>query len=359
MDITALEKKYHNFYSPIAKVLIEGEDLLKKGVEVISTTVDNTLKGADQFTFVINNAFDVKNRELLWLDELLAFGRKVEIKIGYLDKLVLVHVGLITNVKTDFPSGGLPQITVSGYDKSFQMMKDKKSKPVDAKKDSDVVKQIAGNYGLKVSGVENSQLELPRVEQSQESDFQFLTRLAKHNGFEFFILKDTLYFKKPANDEAAVVTLEWGKGLVSFSPEVNLAKQIKKVKFYGWDIKTKKPIVGKASVRDEPGRDLKRKSGGEFLDDVVKGDAVHRERQPVYSKQEADRRAKAKLKEFSEGLVKGRGESIGIPEIFADKNIELKGLGKRFSKTYYIVQTQHSFTTSGYKTTFNIKETTI
>lgn len=359
MDITALERNYKNFYTPAAQVLVNGKDLLRQGVEVASTTVDNSLQGADQFTFVVNNAFDITNRELLWLDELFTFGNRVEIKMGYLDKLVLMHVGLITNVKTDFPSGGLPQITVSGYDKSFRMMKNRRSDQLDKKKDSDVVQQIAGDYGLKVAGVEGSQLELPRVEQNQETDFQFLTRLARHNGFEFYVVKDSLYFKEPANDESAVVTLEWGKGLVSFSPEVNLAKQVKKVELYGWDIKAKKPIVGRAGVGDEPGRDGSGQSGGEYLGPVVNGDAVHRERQPVFSQQEADRRARAKLKRRSEGLLKGRGESIGIPEIFADKNIELKGLGKRFNRTYYIEKTQHSVTTAGYKTTFNVKETTI
>ena len=56
-----------------------------------------------------------------------------------------------------------------------------------------------------------------------------------------------------------------------------------------------------------------------------------------------------------EEVLKGSGESIGIPDILAGTNIELKGLGKQFSSTYYIDQTNHSISSSGYKTTFNVK----
>lgn len=358
MDIIAFEKKYGDLYAPVAKVLVKGKDLIKQGMEVTSITVDNTLEGADQFTFVINNAFDIVNRKLLWLDKFFKTGTRVEIKLGYLDKLKTLLVGLITNVKTDFPSSGLPQLTVSGYDLSYRMMKNRRSRQNDDSKDSDIVQQIAKDYGLKIAGVEGTELELPRVEQNQETDFQLLKRLAEDNGFEFFVFQDSLYFKKPCGKKSADLTLEWGKGLISFSPEVNLAKQVKKVEVYGWDPKTKKRIVGKAGVGDEPCREGNRASGGELLQSVVTGDAVHRERLPVFSQQEADRRARGKLKKASEDLLKGRGESVGIPDILADKNIELKGLGPQFNRIYYIEKTQHTITSAGYKTTFNVKETT-
>jgi phage protein D len=359
MDIIELESKYRNFYSPTATIKVDDKDLLTEGVEVLSTTVDNSLEGADQFSFVVNNAFDIDKRQMNWIDNLFAIGKRVEIKMGYLDKLELMLLGLITDVKTDYPASGLPQITVSGYDYSYRMMKCRKSEALDKKKDSQVVPAIAKEYGLKVGGLDDSKLELPRVEKSQESDFQFLTRLARYNGYEFYVFKNTLYFKKPENEASPTVTLEWGKGLVSFSPEVNLSNQYKKVEVLGWDNKAKKPIVGTATIKDLPVRDKKRKSGGELLKPVMdKRDAVYRERRPVFSKQEAKIKAIGIFKKLAEGLVKGRGEAVGIPELFIDQNIELKGLGDRFNRIYYIESTQHSFTTSGYQTTFNVKETT-
>ena len=43
----------------------------------------------------------------------------------------------------------------------------------------------------------------------------------------------------------------------------------------------------------------------------------------------------------------------------ADTNLELKGLGTLFSKTYYVDQSTHTISTSGYKTSFKVKDTTI
>jgi hypothetical protein len=82
-------------------------------------------------------------------------------------------------------------------------------------------------------------------------------------------------------------------------------------------------------------------------------------RVPVFSKQEADRWAQAILKKRAEQFVQGSGESIGLPEIRADENIKLEGLGTPFSKVYYIEQSTHTINSSGYRTTFKVKDTTI
>jgi phage protein D len=238
------------------------------------------------------------------------------------------------------------------------MLQGKNSHNWEKKKDSDVARELAGKYKLQAD-VQDSQVEHPKIEQYQQSDYQFLKKLAERNGYELYVFHDTLFFKEPANDESGTITLEWGKGLLSFSPEINIAEQLTNVEVHGWNVDRKQEIVGKARKGDEPGRDPGRKSGGEFNAEACKQNIVLHVRRPVYSQQEADRQAKAILKKRSEGFVKGSGESIGIPEIRADKNIILKGLGGMFSRTYYIEQSTHTINTSGYKTSFRVKDTTI
>jgi phage protein D len=69
--------------------------------------------------------------------------------------------------------------------------------------------------------------------------------------------------------------------------------------------------------------------------------------------------AKAILARRAEGFVGGRGESIGIPDIKPNANITLRGLGDLFSTTLYIQRATHTVNSSGYRTTFEIKDTTI
>ncbi|MGE0825098.1 MAG: phage late control D family protein [Candidatus Binatia bacterium] len=360
-DIVQLEHTHRDFYAPTFVIKINGVNLLSGAfLEIASVQVDNTLDGADRFTFTVNSTFNVENREFSHLQDLFAFGNPVEISFGYLDasSLTFVHRGIITSVQTSFPPAGLPQIVVSGYDLSYPMTKGQRSRNWDKKKDSEIASEVAREYGL-TALVQDSQVVHPKVEQNQQNDFQFLKQLAERNGYEVYTFDRNLFFRPPANTDAAVVTLEWGKGLVSFSPEINISEQVSAVEVRGWDVVNKKEIVGKAGKGDELGRDAGRRSGAEFIKTICRDRGELKLRFPVYSQQEADKKAEAILKARSELFVKGSGESIGLPEIRADRNIELLGLGKLFSKTYYIEQSTHTISTSGYKTTFKVKDTTI
>jgi hypothetical protein len=361
MNIVELEKKYHGFYTPAFKILIGKKDLLTtEHLEISSVQVDNTLRNSDQFSFIVNSSFNFQSREFHKIEGLFDFGAVVEIKMGYLDesKMDVLIKGIITSVKTNFPANGLPQLTVSGYDRSHRMTKSKVSRNWDNKKDSEIAATIAKEHKLSAI-IQDTKICQPKVEQYQESDFQLLKKLAERNCFEFYIQQDSLVFRESESKKDAIVTLEWGKGLVSFSPEMNIAEQIAEVEVGGWNVNTKKPIVGKAKTGDEPGRDRQRKSGGEHSAIAFKEKPVLKVRLPVYSQEEADRRACGILKRRSEKFLTGSGESIGIPEIRADRNIKLEGLGTLFSKIYYIDQSTHTINNSGYKTTFKVKETTV
>lgn len=372
-SIQEIERAQDNFYTPAFNVLVAGKSLVRDlHLEVTSVQVDKMLEGADRFSFVINNGFDVSKREFIkagdkTLPEFFEFGSPVEIHLGYGDRsnLDLMFSGRVTEVSTSFPSSGLPQVTVSGYDHSYGLTKGTKSKNWEKKKDSDVVREIAKDFHL-TPDIEDTEVVFEKIERSQESAAQFLFKLARRNGFEFFVTEKDLIFRKPANDEKGVIKLEWGRGLLSFSPEINLSEQVAQVEVHGWNIKTKKPIVGKAKRGDEPGRDAtrasskKRASGAEYLQKFCDAEqATLRVREPVYSQQEADQRARAILTRRAEGFVGGRGESVGIPELQPNVNVTLGGLGDLFNTTFYVKQTTHSVDSSGYRTSFEVKDTTI
>jgi phage protein D len=329
--------------------------------------VDSTLKGMDQFSFTITGSFDVKNREFVTkstpvnaLANLFAFGSEVVIKMGYMNKdgRKLLHRGMITSIKTSIPSSGLPQVTVSGYDLSYCMKHNKTSFTWDKKKDSQIASTMAGKYNL-TPQVQDSLVEHPRTEQNQQTDQEFLAKLAERNGFEVYTFDRTLHFHEPDSKQTAAITLEWGMGLVSFTPEINLSEQVTAVEVRGWNVATKREFVGKAGTGDELGRDGGQKSGGEVVKAACREKKTLKMRYPVRSQQEADQKARAILKQRSELFVQGSGESIGLPEILPNTNIELKGLGELFSKTYFIEQATHTINASGYKTTFKVKETTV
>ncbi|WGV28000.1 phage late control D family protein [Halotia branconii] len=377
MDIRALEAKYENLYAPVFQILVNhsdimtrGEDKTKESIEISSVTIDNTLDGADTFSFIVNNAFDIEKGELRsFINQVLVFDAEVEIRLGYGSQLKTLMFGILTSVKVSFPSGGTPQVEVGGFDISYRMMKEKKPRSWNDKKDSEVVNLIAKEYKLetlpndddpflnKKSIEETEQIYPQIVKQEKESDFEFLKRLAERNYYELFVFRNTLYFRKPARESSSIVTLEWNKSLVSFSPEFDIAERVYKVDVLGQDTTQQKVnIVATATIEnDEISRILVKELLARILGvNVTKQLISEQVKQPVISEEHAKNMAKAILLKKHEDVFKGSGESIGIPDVLAGTNIELKGLGSKFSQKYYLKKTNHSISNSGYKTTFDV-----
>ena len=90
LSLVQLEQAHLNFYVPSYRILVNGNDLLRKlFLEITTVQVDNTLKGADRFSFTVNSAFNFENREFRLskefplISDVFAFGNAVEISMGY------------------------------------------------------------------------------------------------------------------------------------------------------------------------------------------------------------------------------------------------------------------------------------
>ncbi|MGH8240563.1 MAG: phage late control D family protein, partial [Steroidobacteraceae bacterium] len=229
-------------------------------------------------------------------------------------------------------------------------------------RDSDAVHEIASFHNLNAQ-VEATKEQHAQIEQNNESDFEFLKKLADRNHFELFVDEQrTLHFHKPSDKSDAVVRLAWGEGLLSFKPEANLAGQIAKVEVRGWNPKTKEAIVGTATAGEESGLDGQSKSAGSRLKGFVKDSSKQptlRLRQPVFTQSEANARAKAALNERAKQFLTGDAEALGLPEIRPDRNVQLDNLGALFSKVYYVQQATHKVDGNGYRTRFKVKETAL
>ncbi|MFB9329088.1 phage late control D family protein [Paenibacillus aurantiacus] len=348
----ALEQKYRNFFAPAFEVTIDGTNLTRQSVAISSITVNTITKNeADSVSFTVENAYDPIRREFQWTDSLLAIGKYMTVKMGYTDKLETVFYGIITTVDLDFPAQGNPTIQVQAMDASFFMTKGTHSNTWLKKKDSDVVKAVGAKYGLRMV-VDDTVVEKETIEQSETTDFLFLSELAQMNHFDFFVVGKTLYFRKPKQSKVPVMTLMYGKNLRSFSTTIDLSGQVSQVVVRGYDKKTLEPIEATSRNIDiignnsRTGRDIMRS-----LADYTK--------QYYYTNsgtlQEAQHLADAIMNEIAMDLIKGQGESIGIPEMRAGRYLKLDGLGSKFNQVLYLTRVTHTISASGYLTTFVVE----
>ncbi len=368
MEIEQLAQRYGNFHVPAFAVRVGREDLVRDHVLAVSQIeVDLVLGAASRVSFTVADAYSFKDRRFTTgrgrdVFSVLRFGAEIELSCGYGDarSTPLLFSGVITEITTNFPEAGSPDLQISGYDHAFPMTGGKNSRTWAQKRDSDAAAEIASFHNLDARIDKTAEIH-PQIEQNQESDFEFLKKLADRNHFELFVDEQrTLHFHPPADRSSPLMRLAWGSGLISFKPEANLAGQISRVEVYGWDPKKKERIIGIAGAGAESGKRAEDRSAAERLSSFVREPSkqpVLRLRQPVFSQAEANSRAVAALNERAKQFLTGDAEAIGIPDIRPNRTIKIDNLGEPFSKIYFVQQATHKIDANGYRTRFKVKET--
>jgi phage protein D len=377
MELVDLSEDYGNFYAPAFAVRLSRADVVRDLLVAVSQVeVDLVMNAPSRFSFTLANCYNLEKGRFETghgdnLLERLAFGADVEVCLGYGDakSTPTAILGLVTEIATSFPETGSPELTVSGYDHAFPLKQGKNSESWKDRYHSDVVQLIASFHNLNAD-IEKTTEKQPQIEQNQQSDWDFLVKLcgrdsddAKSLHFEVYIEPDgnakrpVLHFGKPRVRSKPVVRLKWGAGLLSFRPEANLAGQVARVEVYGWDVKRKEAIIGRASADEVLGPQSK--SIEQNVTSMARApgkEPVLRLRQPVFTQAEADKRARAELSEITKKFLTGDAESIGLPELRPDRTVYLDNLGEAFSKLYYIEQATHRIDSGGYRTKFKVRE---
>lgn len=351
----SLQTKYSNFYAPACEILINGANVLSNEMALTGLWVNSSVESrADAFGFTIANAFDIGNRTFSWLEDSFMPGTEVEIKLGYTSTLVSMLGGIITKVSARFHPNEQPVLEVEGMDKQFKMMKGTVQKTFLQQAHSAIVTTKQGEHGFSAGAVDTTTPTLEVETQNNESDFEYIARLAKQYNYEFFVLGDKLYFRKPHPSTTEIVTLEWGTTLFSLDISADIGGvEATKVEVHGYDKKTKTEIVGEAATVTSFGSGAK--SGCDLLKTALGNkDAIKLINDPrIAVAADAKAFAQAVLDEIALKFIYGEGTCVGIPELRAGICIKLDKVGK-FTNTYYVTQATHSFDRDGYITKFTV-----
>lgn len=368
MKIEALDGPYEDFFVPTAVVTVAGQDVLRDHLLAIaSVEVDLRIKSPGRFSFTIGGAYDWEKSEFVAGDnddriellDLFAFGAPVKVSLGYGEpsKLEPMIDGIITDVAAAFTESATPTLTISGYDRLYTLRLNRASRHWDKSRISDAIAAVAGANALSAN-VKSTRAIEASLDQTRESDLAFIERMAERTGSIFYMRAGEFYFG-PRSSRSPTLEIPWGQGLERFSPSANLADQVSEVEVHGWSAIDAKAVVGKARRGDETGRDGQRKSGGDWLAKALGGGPTIQVGAPVRDQAEADARALAILEARAHAFVTGEGECVGLPGILPDARLTLSGLGRVFSKSYYVSEANHRLDEGGYRTRFLVQEPTL
>ena len=375
-------------YAPEFRLRINGEPLpvgLLAAVSSVSYT--DGMEGADRVEITFANP------GLRWLDHpLLQADNGLSLSIGYApNPLEEVFVGEITGVEPSFPNGSMPTIRVTAQDFLQRLTHGKKDRAFRISIPS------IGNFPIPDPGVaaivSATNLLIPNLDpiggalsvlmtiaayvttpdggqvpirrQESVSDFDFLSNIAKENGWEMYIDHTqqprgyVLRFKFLIQDYAPSVTLRWGKSLMDFTPRLTTvgdlfgvtarvwiaSLQTEFVIVVGWDfdraafnLQVYPNLIG--DVDDVLGPE----AGGKTLS--IKPTGFPTALQEILSE----------LLPRLNNRLTGSGTTIGEPAIKAGAVINLEGLGEQFSGLYRITTATHTLDNGGYRTTFGVRK---
>lgn len=377
----------HAKYAPDYRIEIGGDKIPPAmRASVMRVNYQDGIEGADRVEVTL------ANNNLQWIDHpLLQVDKSFTLAIGYAPKAVeQVFFGEITGINASFPNSGMPTVTIVAHDFLQRLTTGTKDRafalslPCIGKfplPDPAVAALVSfGNLlvpDLDPAGAALSFLILLityaldpleakrgiRIQQGQ-SDFDFLSRLAKDNGWEMFIDHTEkphghrLRFQFPLTDLETAVNLEWGKSLIDFTPKISTVGQVAGISTRIWIPSIKMEFVIVLSWDfDRAAFDLmvfpglgsvEELLGSTKSQSVLKVDAIGAATAP-----------KTLLSELLPRLnnrLTASASTIGDPRIKASKVINIDGIPGQFGGKYRITSATHSIDGSGYKTQFEMRK---
>jgi phage protein D len=225
---------------------------------------------------------------------------------------------------------------------------------------ADVASQIASEngYGLELQVIEDTEIRYPTITQARLTDAQFLMRLARMEGFEFFVDVDGFHWHR-RNVAASPVrtfryfTSEVGE-ILDFSIENDVTARPGRVRARGRNLTERTDIDEQADDQSDADRTVlattrevidfeqgttttvtqtERNVGSEEVRTTSAPDA-----------QTARREAVGRFRRVQQTAVKMTLQLVGDPSLLAKTVVAVEGLGQRLSGRYYVQQVTHEIT---------------
>lgn len=372
-------------FVPEFRVWIDGEpipSLLRAAITGISHT--SGMEGADRVEITL------ANEGLRWLDhELLKMDLSLKLEMGYADEpLTQVFVGEIVALEASFPGGNAPTVTVIAQDKRHRLAQGTKTRwfaipiptvgnipipdPITAMAVSaenaliPVIDPVGAAIAVLLGGIDavvaisdtNAMQKFVR-KQANESDYDFLARIAHENGWEMLVEHGgelgghLLRFTSPLDHLQPDVTLAYGRSLLEFQPRISNVGQIFSISASVWIPAIKMVfVINLGWDWDRMALTLSVYPGAMPLGTQPSSHLVE---EPLTAAS-APRKIISELIPRLNKRLTATGSTVGNPAIQAGRVVRVEGVGEQFGGFHRVTAATHTLDGSGYRTQFETRK---
>jgi Bacteriophage probable baseplate hub protein len=302
----------------------------------LSFSIDRDMYQADMAAIVLSNQGHVYSTKKI--------GAAIEVKIG--DPAETIYKGEIVGLEPTFRGKNKTEIVLRCMNKLHRLLRKRKSVTFTDKSDQQILNQVCGDVGLSLEWKHEKSITYKHVYQHNQTDLEFLRQRASRMGCFVWCVDQKVFVKQPELDKTSdpKLTMEPdkdGAGLRSFTPRMSSALVVNKVTVKGWNPETKELIVGTASVSGSKLGDKTAVSGsGPFGNEETFNVDT-----PVWSADEANALAKARLTDLNLTYITGEAETMASSKFDLGNVIEIavsnKGSDDPFNGKYVIMGMTH------------------
>ena len=313
-------------------------------------TVNDRLSGAGTFSLLFDAAeTPVRSHGVL------VPGSRIAIHLGYKDAVEEVFAGDVLGFRTELSGRDSALIEVTGCNDLHRLHHGKHSRSFEKKTPAQIIRQIAALYSLQAE-VPDFGSEQEFTASCEETDLEFILRLAFFYGKEVYAWKSRLYADAEISVRQDEIIYEWGKNLIEFEAEENFRGLSSAMTAAGWDSGKNEAF----SAHAEPSAIPLCAGGSTHWTKLFRGDISFWEGFTADSRlkdaEDARAAAAAALGRDSFRFGQARGSGEGRPQLLPGMRVTIKAAGDAVSGEYITFAVRHRFDcSSGYRTDFTLK----
>ncbi len=326
--------------SPVAAPNV---DVFLDGTEVpdhdfISYVVERDMNQPDMAAVVLSNQNDIYTPKA-------KIGAKLEIKVGTDAKSI--YVGEILGVEPIYRGGETTKILIRAINKMHRLIRKRKSLTFADKSDQQILDQVVKDAGLTLEWKHEKSITYKHVYQHNLNGLEFVRMRAARMGCHVWCVDTKIHVKEPDLSKSSGVKISVDKGgnLRAFTPRMNSSAVLNKVTVKGWNPEKKELITGEATVTSSP---LGSQTAVAACSQIGGNEESFTVDHPIWSKEEADALAKARLRDLNLQFITGEAECAGNADIDLGQVVEIEANAREkddpFNGKYFVMGLTHRHT---------------
>ena len=252
--------------------------------------------------------------------------------------------GIVVGLGFELDSGFEQILTIEAYDKLYKLGRLSHAATYLQMKPADVIGKLAREVGLSTAIDGKFSPSVRPAAFQYGTAYAYIDAMVREAGFEWRVTGNTLKVSPRASAETPEVAVEAGDNLVSFNARMSATEHVDEVTVTGWDVKTKKAIVGTVKSDGAGSRSVvDLASSANVKKSNVGGTKALSIPRPVLDQQEAKALATGIMHRREAGILRARGELLPMPGIEPGVHLVIKGLAGGWNGKYYCTEVEHVF----------------